>query len=49
MLVIKFRERKHPQPFAIGSQCHFGLGLFVAYNGQAVHQDGDPMAGAATN
>lgn len=29
MLRITFRESRPPRPFAIGSQCHFGLGLFV--------------------
>ena len=29
MLLIRFREARRPQPFALGSQCHFGLGLFV--------------------
>lgn len=29
MLRITFRTARSPRPFAIGSQCHFGLGLFV--------------------
>jgi CRISPR-associated protein Csb2 len=29
MLVMQFRIPRSRQPFAIGSQCHFGLGLFV--------------------
>jgi CRISPR-associated protein Csb2 len=29
MLYIRFRDARLPQPFALGSQCHFGLGLFV--------------------
>ncbi|HMO94330.1 MAG TPA: hypothetical protein PKD64_19260 [Pirellulaceae bacterium] len=29
MLQITFCQPKSPQPFAIGSQCHFGLGLFL--------------------
>ena len=29
MLQITFKRPKSPRPFAIGDQCHFGLGLFV--------------------
>jgi CRISPR-associated protein Csb2 len=29
MLCIRFRDARQPQPFALGSQCHFGLGQFV--------------------
>ena len=29
MLQITFSQPKPPRPFAIGSQCHFGIGLFV--------------------
>jgi CRISPR-associated protein Csb2 len=29
MLQISFAEPRLPRPFAIGDQCHFGLGLFV--------------------
>ncbi|MBK9168577.1 MAG: hypothetical protein IPM24_14060 [Bryobacterales bacterium] len=29
MLVIRFLDERPPRPFAIGDQCHFGLGLFV--------------------
>lgn len=29
MFVIRFHERRPSRPFAIGDQCHFGLGLFV--------------------
>jgi hypothetical protein len=29
MLLIRFRDPRLPRPFAIGDQCHFGLGLFV--------------------
>lgn len=29
MLLIRFQEPRMPRPFAIGDQCHFGLGLFV--------------------
>jgi hypothetical protein len=29
MFRIEFREPRVPRPFAIGDQCHFGLGLFV--------------------
>lgn len=29
MLTIRFRTPRAPRPFAIGNQCHFGLGLFV--------------------
>jgi hypothetical protein len=29
MFRIVFREPRAPRPFAIGDQCHFGLGLFV--------------------
>ena len=34
MLEIRFRIPKIARPFAIGSQCHFGLGLFVAVPGR---------------
>lgn len=33
MLRITFSRPRPPRPFAIGSQCHFGLGLFVPANG----------------
>lgn len=33
MLRITFSRPRPPRPFAIGSQCHFGLGLFVPVNG----------------
>jgi hypothetical protein len=29
MLCLRFASPRLPQPFAIGSQCHFGMGLFV--------------------
>jgi len=29
MFVVRFRGPKPPRPFAIGDQCHFGLGLFT--------------------
>lgn len=29
MFRIQFRALRRPKPFAIGDQCHFGLGLFV--------------------
>lgn len=29
MLVIRFGTPRAPRPFAIGEQCHFGLGLFL--------------------
>lgn len=29
MFRIEFHEPKNPRPFAIGDQCHFGLGLFI--------------------
>lgn len=29
MFRIRFAEPRPPRPFAIGAQCHFGLGLFV--------------------
>jgi hypothetical protein len=29
MFHIRFREPRLPRPFAIGDQCHFGLGLFI--------------------
>jgi hypothetical protein len=29
MLLIRFRDARRPQPFALGAQCHFGLGLLV--------------------
>lgn len=29
MLVIRFKQERPLRPFAIGDQCHFGLGLFV--------------------
>jgi len=29
MFRIRFREPRHPRPFAIGDQCHYGLGLFI--------------------
>jgi hypothetical protein len=29
MFRIRFREPRQPRPFAIGDQCHYGLGLFV--------------------
>jgi hypothetical protein len=28
MFLIVFRQPRNPRPFAIGAQCHFGLGLF---------------------
>jgi CRISPR-associated protein Csb2 len=30
MFRIEFRQPREPRPFAIGDQCHFGLGLFTA-------------------
>jgi CRISPR-associated protein Csb2 len=33
MLQITFINPRPPQPFAIGSQCHFGMGLFVPATG----------------
>ncbi len=30
MFCIEFVKPRQPQPFAIGDQCHFGLGLFVS-------------------
>ncbi|MFQ3651135.1 MAG: hypothetical protein SNJ75_12445 [Gemmataceae bacterium] len=30
MLEIRFRTPRYAHPFAIGSECHFGLGLFVS-------------------
>jgi len=32
MLQITFKQPRSPHPFAIGSQSHFGLGLFAAVN-----------------
>lgn len=29
MFLLRFREPRLPRPFAIGDQCHFGLGLFL--------------------
>jgi len=29
MFLIRFRDPRLPRPFAIGDQCHFGLGLFI--------------------
>jgi hypothetical protein len=29
MFRIQFREPRQPRPFAIGDQCHYGLGLFI--------------------
>ena len=29
MFVIRFKQPRKPHPFAIGAQCHYGLGLFV--------------------
>ncbi len=29
MFLIRFRAPRLPKPFAIGDQCHFGLGLFL--------------------
>lgn len=29
MFMLRFRSPKSPRPFAIGDQCHFGLGLFA--------------------
>jgi len=29
MFCLAFRDKRPPQPFAIGDQCHFGLGLFL--------------------
>lgn len=29
MFLIRFRDPRPPRPFAIGDQCHFGLGLFI--------------------
>ncbi len=29
MFVIRFRKPRIPHPFAIGAQCHYGLGLFM--------------------
>lgn len=36
MLRITFSRPRPPRPFAIGSECHFGLGLFVPATGCAV-------------
>ena len=30
MFMLQFRSPRSPRPFAIGDQCHFGLGLFAA-------------------
>lgn len=30
MFMLRFRSPMSPRPFAIGDQCHFGLGLFAA-------------------
>lgn len=41
MLEIRFRQPRSRRPFAIGSQCHYGLGLFVpvlaCVSGSAIH------------
>ncbi|MCG8555032.1 MAG: hypothetical protein MJD61_07050 [Proteobacteria bacterium] len=29
MLLIRFKAPRSPRPFAVGDQCHFGLGLFI--------------------
>jgi hypothetical protein len=29
MFRVQFHEPRRPRPFAIGAQCHFGLGLFI--------------------
>lgn len=29
MFRVEFRDQRPPRPFAIGDQCHFGLGLFM--------------------
>jgi hypothetical protein len=29
MFILRFRTPRQSRPFAIGDQCHFGLGLFV--------------------
>jgi CRISPR-associated protein Csb2 len=35
MLMVRFESPRSPRPFAIGEQCHFGLGLFVPSDGDA--------------
>jgi hypothetical protein len=32
MFCLIFRDKRAPRPFAIGDQCHFGLGLFLPSN-----------------
>ncbi len=29
MFKVEFREARKPRPFAVGDQCHYGMGLFV--------------------
>ncbi len=29
LFTVRFRDQRPPRPFAIGDQCHFGLGLFI--------------------
>jgi hypothetical protein len=35
MLRIRFRAPRAPQPFSIGAQCHFGMGMFRPENSSA--------------
>jgi CRISPR-associated protein Csb2 len=40
MLLIRFRRPRAPRPFALGAQCHFGLGLFAPSTPAVAATDG---------
>jgi len=42
ILMIRFAAPRTPRPFAIGDQCHFGLGLFVPIPERPTHADDSP-------
>jgi len=46
MFRIEFANARASQPFALGSQCHFGLGLFqpIISSGAAQLDEGDSSA-----
>lgn len=42
MLMIRFKAPRSPRPFALGDQCHFGLGLFVPVAEELTSQNSPP-------
>jgi hypothetical protein len=42
MLMIRFKTARVPRPFAIGDQCHFGLGLFIPVAERRSRSDNPP-------